>query len=152
MISVRTNMSDLKREIARMGKSFGPVVVRSSLREAMLVFRREVKRRAPVDTGRLRRAIYIKRVKPEHGKEHYFLGIRQGKGARSVKRRGKVVNLDAYYWRYLEAGWIPRRKSGDRSVVRYPFIGPAFDAVGKKAVERFFAVADRRIMLWRERG
>lgn len=169
---VRTNLPDFSREIARMGTEFGPVVARAATRAAAQVIRREAVRRAPRRTGRLARAIYIKRSRDStRGREHYFIGVRQGRRAQAIRRRGKTINLDAYYWRFLEGGWIPRGRgqafrggrraralararaliSGVR-LVSYPFLGPAFEATRGQALTRFYEVAEQRVAKWQQRA
>ena len=79
------------------------------------------------------------------------------------RRKGKAtsVDLDAYYWRFLEGGWAPRRpgtqlRGGRRTkslqarrarasggrVVRKPFIEPAFRAADARALSAFNAAFD----------
>ena len=84
-----------------------------------------------------------------------------GKSARKVKRRGgKTVDLDAYYGRFLERGWIPRGpgqqiRGGRRRAalerrrllaagaqrVKKPYIAPAFRIVKDQALKAFYAKA-----------
>ena len=101
-------------------------------------------------TGTLRAAVVVKRARRvPRGEVMHIVGVRQGKSQQNVKRRrgGKTVsvNLDAYYWRWLESGFYPRRPGqalrggkrtkalqraraaarGEQKIVK-PFIAPAF--------------------------
>ena len=64
-------------------------------------------------TGTLRAAIVVKRQARPARRGHAHHRRAPGQGAQNVKRRrgGKTVsvNLDAYYWRWLESGFYPRR-------------------------------------------
>jgi HK97 gp10 family phage protein len=160
-VTVRTNLPDFKRQIDALGRKFGPKVARPASAAAAAVFRKAVRAQAPRASGRLKRAVYIRREKDSRaGREHYLVGIKSGPRARAIKRKRGTVNLDAYYWRFLEGGWIPRgpgqRLSGGRNAralarrralaggartVRHPFIAPAFRSAREEALRVFYAKA-----------
>jgi hypothetical protein len=86
----------------------------------------------------------------------YIVGIRQGASQQHIKRGKGTVNLDAFYWRFLEGGWTPRRpksalrggrrtkalqarraRASGEKVVRYKFIEPGFRASSATALQAF---------------
>lgn len=162
MITYRDNLPDFKRQMEKAGKDFVPIVGAAS-RAAAREFAKEVRKFAPRDTGKLSRAVVIKRARRvPRGTIQYIVGIRQGKSQQRLqrKRKGKMlsVDLDAFYWRFLEGGWIPRgakgalrggrrtkalqarrgRASGARRV-RYPFLQPAFTSASGRALSAFYS-------------
>lgn len=165
-VVVKTNLPEFRRQMEKLGKDFIPLARRASL-SAARELAKEVRQKAPKNTGRLRAAVVIKRARRvPRGSVHYIVGIRQGASAQRVQRRrgGKKtsVNLDAFYWRFLEQGWVPRRpgtqlQGGSRTkslqarraraagggVVRYPFIAPAFQSASGKALSAFYAKLDQ---------
>lgn len=165
MIEIRTNLPDFRAQMQRLGREFIPVARAATLAGAR-VFLKEVKRGAPKRTGRLQQAIVIKRARSvPRGAVQYIVGVRQGAAQQRVKRRRKggtvEVNLDAFYWRFLEGGWVPRghkntlrggrrtkslqasraRAAGGR-IVKYAFIAPAFKRGGGAALSAFYAKLD----------
>lgn len=108
----------LPAEIA--SKSGGPL--RSALRASAQVIRKEAALRAPVDTGRLQRAVVIQRDRnPGNVTERMVVRPRAGKSRTDPK--------GAYYWHFLEFG-------SERQPAQ-PFIRPAFDAAKDKALTTF---------------
>jgi HK97 gp10 family phage protein len=96
----------------RLGADFIPVARAATLAGAR-VFQKEAKRGAPKRTGRLQQAIVVKRARSvPRGAVQYIVGVRSGRrGAkREAQAQGRTVsvNLDAFYWRFLEGGWVPR--------------------------------------------
>lgn len=169
MITVRTNLPEFKSQIDRSGKEFVEIV-RSASRSAAREIAKEVRRFAPRHTGRLRQAVVIKRARRvPRGTVQYIVGIRQGFSNQHLQRIRKgqktSVNLDAFYWRFLEGGWMPRgpgnkllggrfgnrRKALERSrlraggarFVRHPFIGPAFSSASGRALSAFYRAMDQ---------
>jgi HK97 gp10 family phage protein len=162
-VIVRTNLPDFKRAMDALGRAFGPKVARPAAAAAAAVFRKAVKAHAPKDTGRLKAAVYIRRERDsKRGLEHYLVAVKSGPKARAIKRKRGTVNLDAYYWRFLEAGWVPRQpgsgvRGGGRNVRalrrrravaggarehRHPFIAPAFRSARFEALRVFYAKAE----------
>lgn len=115
------------RELADKLRSFGPRLARNGLRAAVSagaeVVRKDVKARAPVDEGTLRRAVYKKQIREESNntKQTFYVGVRSGK-------KYQKKNQDAFYWRYLEFG--------TKYINARPFIRPAFESKKNEAVER----------------
>ncbi len=88
---------------------------------------------APVDTGRLRLAIYSKRSKfSKRGHESRIVAVRRGKKAQKRDR-------DAFYWKFVEFGHMTRASKKVAGVPRFiparPFMRPAFEANKLKALE-----------------
>lgn len=161
MITFKTNLPDFKRQMEQAGKAFVPIAG-SAARAAASEFAKAVRRFAPRDSGKLRRAVVIKRARRvPRGTVHYIVGIRQGKGQQRIQRKRKgqrvEVNLDAFYWRFLEGGWVPRRpkdamrggartkslqarraRSSGAKVVRHRFIEPAFQSTTGRALAAFY--------------
>jgi len=108
-------------------RQLGPRLARNGLRAAVSagaqVIRREVKARAPRDSGVLNRAIYIKQIREKSSptQQTFYVGARAGK-------RYQRKNLDAYYWRFLEFGTVKMQAR--------PFLRPAFESKKVEAAER----------------
>ena len=157
-VTVKVNIPEFKRELQALGQRMERNIVRRGLRAAGAVFRDEARRRAPVlreprkgrVTGALKRAIQSAGSRRStRGKPEQIVYV---KATRAQTKRG----IDPFYWRFLEGGWVPRGpgqkfKGGKRRralerqraidggarVVSYPFLKPAFDAVGPRALEAF---------------
>jgi HK97 gp10 family phage protein len=133
------------KELEKKLLAMGPKLARNGLRAAVgagaRVIRDEAKARVPVDSGVMRRSIYIKQIREMSGnsQQTFFVGVRSGK-----KYRRK--NQDAYYWRWVEFGY--NAKNG-RFIPAQPFMRQAFegrkvaasDAIKQKLVERVEAFA-----------
>jgi hypothetical protein len=164
----KDNLPDFKRQMAQLGKDMIPVI-RAASRAAASVFAKAIRRFAPKDSGRLRRAVVIKTMrKVPPGQLGHIVGIRQGKSQQRLqrKRKGKAtsVNLDAFYWRFLEGGWYPRRPKdalrggrktkslqarragarGERKIFK-KFIEPAFQGNTGQALSAFYAAVDKGV-------
>jgi len=165
-IDIRTNLPALKAHLNRISADFEQKVMRQATSAAAVSFRGAVKAKAPVlaaprkgrVAGTLKRAIYVKRSRDRSsGREHYYLGVRKG---RSAQKSGR----DAFYWYFLEAGWIPRGrgkklKGGERSralqrkrllaggaqKIERPFIKPGFESGKGAALKAFYARAEKAI-------
>lgn len=165
-VEIRVDLPAFKRQLDAIGAE-QQKIVQAATRKAALTFRPSVVRNAPVlkradrrknnprVAGTLARAIYLKRARDsKNGLEHYFIGVRQGKKAAKAKGGSR----DAFYWRFLEGGWVARgpgkkirggtrRRALERSRLiasgakeyRYPFLKPAFDANKDKALNVFYA-------------
>lgn len=170
-ITFKHNLPDFKRQMEQAGKDFIPIA-RAANRAAAVEFAKAVRRFAPKGTGRLRRAVVIKRMRRiPAGMVGNIVGIRQGKSQQRIqrKRKGKrtSVNLDAFYWRFLEGGWVPRRpkdalRGGRRTKslqarralasgkgkVFHKFIQPAFQGAHGQALSAFYAALGRGVDKW----
>lgn len=157
-VVVKVNIPDFKRQLLALGQRMERNIVRRGLRAAGAVFRDEARRRAPVlreprkgrVAGALKRAIQSAGSRRStRGKPEQIVYV---KATRAQTKRG----IDPFYWRFLEGGWVPRgpgqkirggrrrRKlerdrliAGGAQVVSYPFLKPAFEAVGSRALDAF---------------
>lgn len=166
-LTYKDNLPDFKRQMKEAGKDFIPIA-RAATRAAAAEFAKAVRRFAPRDTGRLRKAVVIKRMRRiPAGEVGYIVGIRQGKSQQLIKRKGGSTNLDAFYWRFLEAGWYPRRpkealrggrrtkglqarraRAEGRRRVQKPFIAPAFRGTTGRALSTFYAAMNKGVEKW----
>lgn len=167
-VVLKTNLPDFKRQMKQLSLDVQRKAVRSAMFAACGVLRAAVKAKAAEPkspkprrprTGTLARAVYMVRNRrgSTKGTEAFVVGVRSGRKAAKTGR-------DAFYWRFLEAGWIPRGpgqalRGGDRSkrlqrqravaggakVVQYPFIQPAFVMARGRAIEVFEKRMDREI-------
>lgn len=164
-VIVKTNLPDFKRQMQELGNGFVGIA-RSATSAAAAEFAKDVRKiargmnRSGRGTGRLARAVIIKRARRvPRGTVMYIVGIRQGKSAQRVKRGNKVANLDAFYWRFLEQGWVPRgpgkrlsgaahkkrelRRSSAKSRIQYQFLEPAFLSADGRALRTFYERMER---------
>lgn len=141
-------LAELKNKMLTLGSKIN----RQALRSALVAGAKEIKKEAialaPIKTGRMRRALYIKKMgKPNPFQENVIVGVRSGK--RLQKR-----DLDAYYWKFIEFGHLTRPKGKSRSnsarisaaaagakmVPAQPFVRPAFENSKGRALDRFKVV------------
>ena len=82
----------------------------------------EAKKNVPVDTGVLKRAIFMKQIREasNNSKQTYYVGVRKGKGERKKNR-------DGWYFHFVEFG--------TRKMPAQPFLRPAYEAKKIDAVE-----------------
>lgn len=171
-IKITTNLPAFKQQLRELGADMERKVIRNAVGAAARVFQKHVlrilarPRKSPIKRGTppgtLRRAIYIKRARDvTRGREHYFVGVRQGKREQGRKSGSR----DAFYWRMVELGHLARRpgggiRGGKRSaalqrarlnaagakrVQAYPFLQPAFQAGQNEALEKFNERVQARI-------
>lgn len=114
------------RELEAKLRGMGPKLAKNGLRSAVAAGSRvvmaEAKRKVPVDTGTLRRAIYMKQIREQSSssKQTYYVGVRRGKSERKKNR-------DGYYFAFVEFGTA--------KMAAQPFLRPAFEAKKVDAVE-----------------
>jgi HK97 gp10 family phage protein len=164
-IVVINNLPDFKRQLAEVKKKTRASLVRASLRAAANFMAKQVRIEAPMLAkatknripGTLKAAIYASRGKAGADRERYFIAVKKKSRSRGGGRtkKGKVYG-DAFYWRFLEDGWIPRGPGkklmgGNRSRalqrrrliaggakrMRIPFFEPAFKQYSGRALEIF---------------
>jgi HK97 gp10 family phage protein len=114
MIEVKIEGLDALRErLLALPKEMQQGPVKAATRAAAKVVARAAKRRAPIDSGVLEKAIYVTRSKSGSSdvQEMAIVGVRFG---RKYQRRG----MDAWYWRFLEFG--------TSKMPAQPFLRPAF--------------------------
>lgn len=127
------------KELANALRELPKAVARNQLRGpvafAAAQMRDDARRRAPVAAedlgpgrpkpGTLRKSVIIKRVPTAANRAVYILGVRHGKQFQKVGKR--ELNLDAYYWRFIEFG--------TSHAAARPFIRPAFEANKRQALD-----------------
>jgi HK97 gp10 family phage protein len=125
------------KELEKKMKSMDPKLRRSALKKALTagasVVRKEASLLAPSKTGRLRRAMYIKKMgKPNPYKEDVIFGVRHG--AKMSKK-----DMDAFYWKFLEFG--------TKHIKRMSFVEKAFKNTRERALIRIKTVLAKQISL-----
>jgi hypothetical protein len=175
-VKVVTNLPDFKRQVREFGYDMERKIFRNGVAAATRVFRNGVQRvlsrprvspiRKGEHVGTLRRAIYMKRARDsKQGLEHYFVGVRQGKG----ERLRKGGSADAFYWKFVELGHrivgrfagkytdyplrglgrktgrALRRRQSTTAVPAYPFLQPAFQIEQLNALKKFNENVQARI-------
>lgn len=163
-IVVINNLPDFKRQLAEVKKKTRTSLVRASLRAAANFMAKQVRIEAPMLAkatknripGTLKAAIYASRGKAGADRERYFVAVKKKSRSRGSRtKKGKVYG-DAFYWRFLEGGWIPRGpgkklRGGDRSRalqrrrliaggakrMQIPFFAPTFTRYSGRALEIF---------------
>lgn len=175
MIGVKADIPDFRRQMKEVGEKMSKRVVRAGLKAGADVLKKEAQSRAPVlrnliskrrTPGLLKSSIYTGSGRTQdRSTVRYFVAVRSRRrvlklAAGRAKRKGVAFDAaavnDPFYWRFLEAGWVPRgpgRKliggkrlralklkrniaAGARRY-RYPFLDPAFRAGGGAALAAF---------------
>jgi len=85
--------------------------------------------KAPMDTGRLRRAIVVKRISGPPEKAQYIIAVKHGISYMAVGK-GKR-NDDAYYWTFIEFGTATQPKR--------PFLRPSFEEMKRTCLDQIVA-------------
>lgn len=160
-VTIRTNLPEVRAELLRLGVDTIPKILRGATASATGVFKKLAIANAPYRSGRLRRAIYMVRIREESGKgaEVYRIGVRSGK-------KQQKNNRDAFYWRWVEEGYWRRapgsnldrgkhtirlqrkrdRLSGRATRVEgQEYLARAFREGNAAAIKRFYDVVERRI-------
>lgn len=117
-------------------KGLGPDISKKSLAKSVSrgarVVRKKVEQLAPVDTGRLRRSVYVKKMpKQSNGQQQtYIVAVRSGK-------RYQKTDRDAFYWRFHEFG--------TEKLPAKPFIRPAFEGSKFEAADKIKEVLIKEV-------
>lgn len=122
------------KELAEKLKKLGPKVAKNGLRRAVskgaAVVRNSARKRAPVDTGEMRRDIQIKRKRDVQGSGNfaaiYEVFVRSGKKSRLAGKK-RDIQRDSFYWKFVEFG-------AEKMPAR-PFLRPAFEGDKEAAIE-----------------
>lgn len=156
-VNIEVNgFDELKKKMRDLPKNIAIKCLRGALVGASGVIKREAIARAPNKTGRLKKAIYVKRLsKTGTLSERYILGVRRG-------RELQEKDLDAYYWHFIEFGAKPHdivstkknlasssevfgKKVRHPGTPEKPFLRPAFENKKTEALERARAVLAKKI-------
>jgi HK97 gp10 family phage protein len=136
--------------------------LRSATAAAAVLVRDEARTRAPVETGKLREALYVVRDRAQESDESavYHVGVRAGKKAQRIGKKKK--NLDAFYWKFVEFGHFTRAPGAKRSdskvkrtlrralhkvrfIAARPFLRPALEHSRDRVVAKIAQVLAARI-------
>lgn len=120
---MRSLSADMAGKVARQATAAGAGVTRKNIRA-----------RAPKDTGNLQAAIVMKRVRETNLTEEYIVAPRKGKrrDVTAAKKGEGKLGKDAYYAHMVEFGTV--------KMAAQPFIRPGFDESVQPATE---AIAKR---------
>ena len=128
-----TGLKELEKKLIELGPKIGRQALKSALVAGASVVKKEAQLMAPAKTGRLRRAMYIKRMsKPNPFKENVIFGVRHGK---KMSKR----DLDAYYWSFLEFG--------TKFIKKISFVQRAFETSKERALQKIKQVLADKIRI-----
>ena len=122
-VTVRVDgLKELADKLRGMGPDLSRNALRAGVRAAAKLVKDDAAERVPVDTGTLKRALYMKQIREKSSawQQTFYVAVRRGKAQR--KRA-----LDAYYWRFVEFGTA--------KMAARPFLRPAFEANKRQAVD-----------------
>lgn len=156
-----TGLKEFQEKLRAMPQDIARNALRAGVAAMAAVVRKEAQRRAPLRSGRLRKAIYQVGSRSESNLYRQVFKIRVRTGVRIVKGK-KDRSRDAFYWRWIEFGRGPVRagrgtrvladkESGQffgkevRGVTPRPFMRPAFEAKKGDAIEALRARIQKRI-------
>ena len=126
-----TGLKELEKKMIALGPKIGRKALKGALVAGAKIIKKEAQILAPIKTGRLRRAMYIKTMsKPNPFKENVIFGVRHG-------RKMMKKNLDAYYWTFLEFG--------TKFITKISFIQTAFQNKKEQALEKFKEILAKKI-------
>lgn len=131
------------RELEAKMKQLGPKITTRAVRYALVkgaqVVRDEAKKQAPMATGTLRKAIYVKKQNKENPfKENVILGVRHGRKMWKKKKEGGFnKSKDAFYWKWHEFGTNKMKET--------PFMRPAFESKKMEAYNKIKSVLTQKI-------
>ncbi len=126
-----TGLKELEKKMLALGPKIGRKALKGALVAGAKEIKKEARALAPMKTGRLRRAMYIKTMsKPNPFKENVIFGVRHG-------RKMSKKDLDAYYWTFLEFG--------TKFIKKMSFVQIAFQRAQKKALDKFKETLAKKI-------
>lgn len=106
-----SGLRELNAALAELPRNIGRNVLRGAVRAGAAVVRDEAKIKAPVVTGQLRRAIYMKQIREQSSmvRQVFYVGVRRGKQYQKLTTKGgKDRSMDAYYAQFVEHGHFSR--------------------------------------------
>lgn len=130
-----TGLKEVQKALYSYSQQLGDKVVVSALSTGAKPMLKQARLNAPVRTGRLRKAIYMKKSKLYNGKRNANVGVYIS--VRSGKKRG------AYYAGMIENGWKDRggKRHAGRQFIHRAFLFKREEAV-RIAVAAFHLGAD----------
>jgi len=132
-------LKELADKLRGMGPDLSRNVLRAAVRAGAATVRAEAMNMVPQDTGRLRRAIYLKHIREKSSphQQTFYVSVRAGK-------RYRKRDVDAYYWRFVEFGTA--------KMAARPFMRPAFEAKKGDALEAIKGRLADRIKTYERKG
>jgi len=109
----------LERDFPRAAKKEGRALVKKVATE----LRNDIKAAAPLDTGTLRRSLYVKVLRDKFG-EPTAADVRVKTG-----KKAQAKNRDGFYWRFIEHGTV---KMDDK-----PFVHPTLERFRPKLKKHY---------------
>lgn len=103
---------DIKRTLEQIAPKHSRNLMRATVQGIASEISKESKKRAPKDTGDLKKAIFAKRKKSPPDKPV----------SEVIVRHGSQAKYDAFYWRFVEYGTVKQSAQ--------PFIKPSEELVG----------------------
>ena len=155
-------LSKLNQALADFQRNVAKNVLRGAVRAAATVIREETKRLAPVKTGQLRRAVYLKQINEQSSpvRQVVYVGVRKGKqlgvgrsyGKQGSRTRSEGTSLDAYYAKWVEYGHFTRTSKANKEftgpprwISGKPFMRPAWESRKHAALEALIRYMRARI-------
>lgn len=162
-------LSQLAEAFRLLPQNIGKNVLRGAVYRASKVVRDAAKELAPVESGTLKRSIYMKQIRERSGPlvQTFYVSARKGKKYRK-KGKGAGSGRDAYYAGFVEFGHFTRGSKGRlrktnrgqannqaladmvqtgqvRWVSPKPFMRPAWDSRKREALDNMVAYFLARI-------
>lgn len=132
-------LAELGQALRQLPQALATKALRGAVASAAAMVRKEAVALAPQwhgavskghpPPGTLKKAIYQARSRSASSKvqQTFIVGVRAGKKYQATKRGKKEVNLDAYYWRWVEFG--------TSHMAAKPFLRPGFETQKSAAAE-----------------
>lgn len=115
-------LEELNRKLRALGPFIRGRVLGGAVNAGAQVIRKAAVENAPIDSGRLKEAVFVKRMTDRNfPNAQYIVGVRSGK---RMKKSGK----DAFYWKFVEFG--------TKHMAARPFLVPAFDTRKEEAADK----------------
>lgn len=109
----------LEKDFPRAAQKEGRALVKKAATE----LRNDVKAAAPMDTGTLRRSIYVKLLRDKFGEPHAAdVRVKTGKKA-------QAKNRDGFYWRFIEHGTV--------NMDAQPFVQPTIERFRASKMKKY---------------
>lgn len=113
-------LADLQRQLRTLPRKIQNRALGAAMRAGAREVVREIKTRAPVDTGALRRNVVTKRGRRQFDAglaQRQIIGVRHGRVRAGSKRVYDRRGVDPFYFRFQETGYtaVGRRKAGSRA-------------------------------------
>jgi HK97 gp10 family phage protein len=114
-------LRDLGLQMRSLSADMAGKIARQAMASGAGVSRKSIKARVPVDTGNLKAAVIMKRVRDSRLTEEYVVAVRKGKtrDAKAAKKGEGKLGKDAFYAHMVEFGTVKMRAQ--------PFVRPGFE-------------------------